>query len=138
PSAVSALGGEFAHMPWSGVPWIIGAFLSAVTLEGAWSERRRWSVILAFALTAVAFAYFAYREHYTYGAYKIVSVNIWMIGFLTVAGGIRLVEHGKQRLPKPVSVAAVIAVVLLVVTLDRTIVQANVVNYRHNALEQTK
>jgi hypothetical protein len=138
PSAVPALGGEFPHMPWSGVPWMIGAFLSAVTLEGAWSERRRWSVILGFALATVAFAYFAYREHYSYGAYKIVSVNIWMIGFFTVAGGIRLAERARGHLPKPVSVAAVIATVLFLVTADRTLVQANVVKYRQNALQQTK
>jgi hypothetical protein len=138
PSAVSALGGEFVHIPWGGVPWTIGALLSAVTLEGAWSERRRWSVILGFALTAIAFAYFAYREHYSYGAYKIVSVNIWMIGFLTVAGGIRLAERARRHLPKPVSVAAVIAAVLFLVAADRTLVQANVVKYRQNALQQTK
>jgi hypothetical protein len=117
---------------------MIGALLSAVTLAGAWSERRRWSIILAFALTAVAFAYFAYYEHYSYGAYKIVSVNIWMIGFLTVAGGIWLAERAKQRLQKPVYVSAVVAAVLFVVALDRTLVQANVVKYRNNALEQTQ
>lgn len=138
PSAASALGGEFAHMPWSGIPWMIGAFLSALTLEGAWSERRRWSVILAFALTAVAFAYFAYHERYSYGAYKIVSINIWMIGFLTVAGGIRLAERAERRLPKRVSVTTAVAAVLFVVALDRTLVQANLIGYRHNALEQTK
>jgi hypothetical protein len=138
PSAAPALGGEFPHMPWSGVPWTIGAFLVAVTLEGAWSERRRWSVMLGFALTAVAFAYFAYRENYSYGAYKIVSVNFWMIGFLTVAGGIRLAQRARRHLSNPVSVAAVIATVLFLVTADRTLVQANLVKFRQNALQQAQ
>ncbi|WP_159006134.1 hypothetical protein [Bradyrhizobium sp. S69] len=92
PAAVSALGGEFAHMRWIGVPWMIGALLSVVTLAGAWSERRRWTVIFAFAAIAAAFIDFAYREHYSYGACKIASINIWIIGFLTVAGGIWLAE----------------------------------------------
>jgi hypothetical protein len=138
PAAVSALGGEFPKMRWNGVPWVIGAILCAVTLAGAWHERRRWSIILALAVIALAFIHFAYREHYSYGAYKIVSVNIWMIGFLTVAGGIWLAGRAMPRLPKSVSMAVVIAAVLFVVALDRTIVQANVVNYRHNALEQSR
>jgi hypothetical protein len=138
PAAVSALGGEFPHMRWSGLPWIIGAILCAVTLAGAWHERRRWSVILAFAVIAAAFIHFAYLEHYSYGAYKIVSVNIWMLSFLTVAGGIWLAGRAKTRAPKRVTMAALIAAVLFVVTLDRTIVQANVVHYQHNALEQSR
>jgi hypothetical protein len=138
PAAVSAVGGEFPHMRWSGLPWTIGAILCAVTLAGAWHERRRWSVILAFAVIVAAFIRFAYLEHYSYGAYKIVSVNIWMLGFLTVAGGIWLAGRVTPRLPKRVTKAALIAAVLFVVTLDRTIVQATVVRYKHNALEQTR
>jgi hypothetical protein len=138
PSAAPALGGEFPRMPWSGVPWIIGAIVCVVTLAGAWHERRRWSVILAFGMIAAAFIHFAYREHYSYGAYKIVSVNGWMLGFLTVAGGVWLADYATPRLPKRATRVALIAVVLFVVTLDRTLVQANVVHYEHNAFEQTK
>lgn len=138
PAAVSAVGGEFPHMRWSGLPWTIGTILCAVTLAGAWHERRRWSVMLAFAVIVAAFIHFAYLEHYSYGAYKIVSVNIWMLGFLTVAGGIWLAGRVTPWLPKRVTMAALVAAVLFVVTLDRTIVQANVVRYKHNALEQTR
>jgi hypothetical protein len=138
PAAVSALGGEFPQMRWSGLPWIIGATLCAVTLAGAWHERQRWTVILAFAVIAATFIQFAYREHYSYGAYKIVSVNIWMLGFLTVAGGIWLAGRVAPRLPKRVTLTALIAAVLFVVTLDRTVVQANVVHYKDNALERSK
>ena len=137
-AAVSALGGEFPGMRWNGVPWLIGAILCAVALVGTWYERRRWSMILALAVIALAFIHFAYREHYSYGAYKIVSVNIWILGFLTVAGGIWFAGRAMPPQPKRVSMAALIAAILFVVTLDRTIVQANVVNYRQNAFEQTK
>jgi hypothetical protein len=138
PGAVSALGGEFPRTPWSGVPWIVGAALCAVTLAGAWRERRRWSVVLAFAVVALAFVHFAYRQHYSYGAYKIISVNIWFLGFLTVAGGIWLAEWSRPRLPRRIPVTAVVAAVLFAVTLDRSIVQANAVHYRNNAVEQSK
>jgi hypothetical protein len=138
PGAVSALGGEFSHTPWSGVPWIIGATLCAVTLAGAWRERRRWSVVLAFAVVALAFVHFAYRQHYSYGAYKIASINIWMLGFLTVAGGIWLTEWSRPRLPRRIPATAVVAAALFAVSLDRTIVQINAVHYRNNALAQSK
>jgi hypothetical protein len=137
PGAVSALGGEFPRTPWSGIPWIIGAALCAATLAGAWRERRRWSVLLAFALIALAFVHFAYRQHYSYGAYKIVSVNIWMLGFLTIVGGIELAASVTSRLPKRISTTAAVAVVLLTM-LDRTIVQARLIGYQQNALEQAK
>jgi hypothetical protein len=138
PGAVSALGGEFPRTPWSGVPWIIGAALCATTLAGAWHERRRRSVLLAFALIALAFVHFAYLQHYSYGAYKIVSVNIWMLGFLTIAGGIGLAAAASPRLPKRISMTAVVTSVLLLTVLDRTIVQAHLIGYQHNALEQAK
>jgi hypothetical protein len=138
PAAVSALGGEFQGMRWNWVPWVIGAHLCAVTLVGAWHERRRWPILLVFGAIAVAFIHFAYRERYSYGGYKIVSVNIWMLGFLTVAGGVWLTERATKWLPNQIMIRALIASTLFVVTLDRTIVQANVVHYKFNALEQTK
>jgi hypothetical protein len=138
PGAVSALGGEFPKIPWGGVPWMVGAALCVVTLAGAWRERRRWSVVLAFAVVAMAFVYFAYLQHYSYGAYKIASVNIWMLGFFTVAGGIWLTEWSRPRLPRRIPVTAVVAAVLLAVSLDRTIVQINAVHYRNNARAQSK
>jgi hypothetical protein len=138
PGAVSALGGEFPRTPWSGVPWIIGAALCAATLAGAWRERRRWSVLLAFALIALAFVHFAYREHYSYGAYKIVSVNTWMLGFLTIAGGAGLTASATPWLPRCISMTTAVAAVLLLTMLDRTIVQTYLIKYQHNALEQAK
>jgi hypothetical protein len=136
PSAIAALGGEFGPLRWSMASWVIGAILSAVTLIGVWSERRRWSVLLAFAVTAAAFSYFAYHAKYSYGAYKIASVNIWMLGFLTVAGCLWIAERAPQRLPLRVPVKALIALLLVLTSLDRTIVQAHVVNYNGIALRQ--
>jgi hypothetical protein len=138
PGAVSALGGEFPRTPWSGLPWTIGAALCAATLVGAWRERRRWSVQLAFALIALAFVHFAYFQHYSYGAYKIVSVNIWMLGFLTIVGAIELAASVNSRLPKRIPSTAAVAAMVLLTMLDRTIVQAHLIGYRHNALEQDK
>jgi hypothetical protein len=65
PGAVSALGGEFPKIPWGGVPWIVGAALCVVTLAGVWRERRRWTVVLAFAVVALALVYLAKRHHKT-------------------------------------------------------------------------
>jgi len=138
PGAVSALGGEFLQTPWSGVPWIIGGALCALTLAGAWNQRRRWAVPLAFALIAFAFVYFAYIQHYSYGAYKIVSINVWMLGFLTIAGGIGLAASATTRLSSRMSMTAAVTAVVLLTVLDRTIVQAHLIGYRHNALEQGK
>jgi hypothetical protein len=87
---------------------------------------------------ALAFVHFAYREHYSYGAYKIVSVNIWMLGFLTIAGGIGLVALATPLLPRRMSMKAAVAAVVLLTVLDRTIVQAHLVRYQHNAFEQAK
>ena len=136
PDTLWALGGEYSQSRWIALPWILGALLGAVTLLGAWVERRRWGAILALATVAAAFLHFAVREHYSYAAYKIISVNFWMISFFTVAGGIWLAEWAKPRLPQRVSIAAVVTTVLLVVVADRTVVQANVIRFKHNALQQ--
>jgi hypothetical protein len=61
-----------------------------------------------------------------------------MLGFFTVAGGIWLTEWSRPRLPRRIPVTAVVAAVLLAVSLDRTIVQINAVHYRNNALAQSK
>jgi hypothetical protein len=136
PDTLWALGGEYSQSRWIALPWILGALLSAVTLLGAWVERRRWGAILALATVAAAFLHFAVREHYSYAAYKIISVNFWMISFFTVAGGICLAEWAKSRLPQRVSIAAVVTTVLLVVVAERTVVQANVIRFQRNALQQ--
>lgn len=136
PDTLWALGGEYSQSRWIALPWILGALLGAVTLLGAWVERRRWGAILALATVAAAFLHFAVREHYSYAAYKIISVNFWMISFFTVAGGICLAEWAKPRLPQRVSIAAVVTTVLLVVVAERTVVQANVIRFKHNALQQ--
>ena len=136
PDTLWALGGEYSQSRWIALPWILGALLGAVTLLGAWVERRRWGAILALATVAAAFLHFAVREHYSYAAYKIISVNFWMISFFTVAGGICLAEWAKPRLPQRVSIAAVVTTFLLVVVAERTVVQANVIRFKHNALQQ--
>ncbi|WP_028180920.1 hypothetical protein [Bradyrhizobium japonicum] len=136
PDTLWALGGEYSQSRWIALPWILGALLCAVTLLGAWVERRRWGAILALATVAAAFLHFAVLEHYSYAAYKIISVNFWMISFFTVAGGICLAEWAKPRLSQRVSIAAVVTTVLLVVVAERTVVQANVIRFKHNALQQ--
>jgi hypothetical protein len=136
PDTLWALGGEYSQSRWIALPWALGALLGAVTLLGAWVERRRWGAILALATVAAAFLHFAVREHYSYAAYKIISVNFWMISFFTVAGGICLAEWAKPRLPQRVSIAAVVTTVLLVVVAERTVVQANVIRFKHNAQQQ--
>ncbi|KRR14229.1 hypothetical protein [Bradyrhizobium valentinum] len=136
PDTLWALGGEYSQSRWIALPWLLGALLCTVTLLGAWVERRRWGANLALATVAAAFIQFAVREHYSYAAYKIISVNFWMISFFTVAGGICLAGWAKPRLPQRVSIAAVVTTVLLVVVAERTVVQANVIRFKHNALQQ--
>ena len=136
PSAVAALGGEFGPLRWGGVPWALGTILSAITLVGLWAERRRWSVLLAFAVTATAFSYFAYRAQYSYGAYKIVSINAWLLAFLTVAGGLWIVERWPSPIFKRLTVTGSMAALLFLTSLDRTILQTQVIEYKHNALQQ--
>lgn len=136
PSAVAALGGEFGPLRWGAVPWALGTILCAVTLLGLWAERRRWSVLLAFAVTAAAFSYFAYGAQYSYGAYKIVSINAWLLAFLTVAGGLWIIERWPSLVFKRLTVTAVMAALLLVTSIDRTILQSQVIKYNHNALQQ--
>ncbi|MEH2483584.1 hypothetical protein V1282_006941 [Nitrobacteraceae bacterium AZCC 2146] len=136
PDTVWALGGEYSQPRFIALPWMLGALLGAVTLLGAWVERRRWSAVLALAVIAAAFIHFAYREHYSYATYKIISVNFWLICFFTVSGGIRLADWARPRLPQRLSVPAIITIVLLAVVADRTVVQANVIRLKHNALQQ--
>jgi hypothetical protein len=136
PDTLWALGGEYGQRRWIAPPWVLGALLGGVTLLGAWVERRRWGAILALATVAAAFLHFAVREHYGYGAYKIISVNFWMVSFFTVAGGIWLTKWAKPRLPQRVPIAAVLTTVLLVVVAERTVVQANLIRFKHNALQQ--
>jgi hypothetical protein len=133
---VWALGGEYAQSRWIALPWIVGALLGAVTLLGAWVERRRWSVVLALVVIAAAFLHFAWREYYSYAAYKIISVNFWLVTFFTVTGGIRLAAWARPRLLHRVSVAAIVTTVLVVVAIDRTVVQANVIRFKANVLQQ--
>jgi hypothetical protein len=136
PDTVWALGGEYAQSRWIALPWIVGALLGAVTLLGAWGERQRWSAVLALAVIAAAFLHFAWREHYSYASYKIISVNFWLVCFFTVAGGIRLAAWARPRLPQRVSVTAIVTTLLLAVAVDRTVVQANVIRFKSNALQQ--
>ncbi len=59
----------------------------ALAIAGLWVERRRWLACLAMISVVVLAAYFAYPERYPYGAYKIVSVNLWIVAFFAIAGG---------------------------------------------------
>jgi hypothetical protein len=61
-----------------------------------------------------------------------------MLGFLTIAGGIGLAATAAPRLPRRISVTVAVSAVLLLTVLDRTIVRAHLIGYRHNALEQPK
>jgi hypothetical protein len=136
PDTLWALGGEYSQAGLIALPWLLGAMLSAVTLLGAWVERRRWSVLLALAVIAAAFVHFAHGERYSYATYKIISVNFWLICFFTVAGGVWLVNQARPLLPQRVSVATIVTIVLLAVVVDRTVVQANVIRFKYNVTQQ--
>ena len=137
PDALWALGGEFFDGRSIGLLWIVGAVVGAVTLLGVWVERWRWSVVLASAIVAASFIHFAYRNHYSYGAYKIVSISFWMISFFSLAGGLWLIELANRRSLSRRYTTAVVAASLFSIGLDRTFVQADVVQFKHNAFQQT-
>ena len=107
-----------------------------MTLLGAWVERRRWGAILALATAAAGFLHFAVREHYGYAAYKIISVNFWMISFFTVAGGICSRGMGKATTAAACLNRGRRHHRLASRRAERTVVQANVIRFKHNALQQ--
>ncbi|MEH2470455.1 hypothetical protein V1281_000300 [Nitrobacteraceae bacterium AZCC 2161] len=136
PDSLWALGGEYGQTRWIVLPWLLGLLLCAVTVVGAWIERRRWLAVLASAGVAIVFLHFAFREHYSYAAYKILSVNFWLIGFFTVAGGIWLARQAPPKLAQHLPAAAAIAALLLATVADRTVVQTNVLAYKRNMVQQ--
>jgi hypothetical protein len=136
PDTLWAMGGEFPQTRLIALPWLLGTLLSALALLGAWLERRRWAVIIGLLAVAAALFHFNFREHYSYATYKIVSIDAWMLGFLAVSGGVWLARWLKPRLPRQLSLTAVVAILTLAIAIDRTVVQANVIRFKHNALQQ--
>lgn len=115
PDVLWTLGGEFSQTAYLAPRLALGLLISGVAALGVWAERRRWTAILAVGIVAAAFCYFAYIQHYPYGAYKILSVNFWLIGFFAVSGGLWLM----RRLDRPrLRLAATAVIVLSLVSLE--------------------
>jgi hypothetical protein len=136
PDAFWALGGEYGKIIGAPLRWLLGAILLAATLTGVRLERRRWLAVLALATVTAGYFYLTLEETYSYGAYKLLSVNFWMICFFTVPGGIFLARRAADLFPRIVTTRAAVAVVLFIVFLDRTAVQAGVVHYAANTRQQ--
>ncbi len=92
-SAVWALGGEFHFPEYILTGALVAAAMTGCALWGAIRPSR--GVLPAFAGGAVLLAYgtMAFGSHYSYGAYKIVSVNFWVIAWLAVSGGADLARR---------------------------------------------
>ncbi|MBI5132529.1 MAG: hypothetical protein HZA66_24070 [Rhodopseudomonas palustris] len=132
PATFWALGGEHGkHFGWP-----IGALLFAALAIGAVVERRRWLALLALATVLAGVLYLIVHEVYSYGAYKLISVNFWMVSFFTVAGGIWLARWLSRRFQRPHLAATALLVSIGVVALDRTIVQARLIKFTANTIQQ--
>ena len=136
PDSLWALGAEYAQTHIIVLPWLLGAVLGVITLVGVWTERWRWGPLLALAIVAAGFLHFVIREHYAYAAYKIISINFWLIAFFTVAGGLAFAQWLTYRIGARLPVAATATAILLLTVIDRTSVQSRVVHYKQNALHQ--
>jgi hypothetical protein len=134
--AVWALGREYLISRWPGVAAAIAVVLAITTATGVWSERRRWSVVLALCATTAAFIHFAYRARYDYAVYKIVSVNFWMISFFTIAGWIWLAKRANANRQFQVGVVIAPVLALIVITTIRTLVQITRTDFNRNARQQ--
>jgi hypothetical protein len=70
------------------VPWIyFGLIIATLAVGGTWFESRRWSAVIAFAVVATLVLHTVVIERYLYGAYKIATINVWMLCFFVVVGG---------------------------------------------------
>jgi len=92
------LGGEFGIDANYAARVLTAALLAGCALWGAASERKRWLAVLAAAATVTFAGVMAFGSHYAYGAYKILSINFWLLAWLTVAGGAALARQWGQRL----------------------------------------
>ena len=97
-SAVWALGGELRVDADYSARALTAALLAGCALWGAVRERQRWLTVLAAAATVAFAGLMAFRSHYAYGAYKILSVNFWLLAWLTVAGCAALARRWGQVL----------------------------------------
>jgi hypothetical protein len=77
------------------LPPLIAVF-AVLLLTGLWVERRRFVAVAAVGCTFAACAYFVVERRYIYGAYKIFSVNFWLVSFFVVAGGLWLSDQVKN------------------------------------------
>ncbi|MFI4986977.1 MAG: hypothetical protein ACHQF3_06030 [Alphaproteobacteria bacterium] len=97
-SAVWALGGEF-HFPENFLPGtLVAAAMTGCALWGATRRGRGVLPALAGGVVVVLYGVMAFGSHYAYGAYKIVSVNFWVIAWLAVSGGSDLARRLGRKL----------------------------------------
>ncbi|MFI4987421.1 MAG: hypothetical protein ACHQF3_08260 [Alphaproteobacteria bacterium] len=85
-SAAWALGGEFSLADFSAPGMWISAILTGCALCGAVLLRRRPLALLGGAVVLVLYGIAVFRDGYSYAAYKIISVNFWMLAWWAVAG----------------------------------------------------
>ena len=97
-SALWALGGEFRIDANYSARVLTAALLAGCALWGAARERQRWLAVLAAAATVTVAGVMAFGSHYAYGAYKILSINFWLLAWLTVTGCAALARQWGQRL----------------------------------------
>lgn len=63
-----------------------------VAFLGVWQERERWLSCIAIIAISALTAYFIYPEKYLYGAYKILSITLWMTVFFIIIGTTKLLR----------------------------------------------
>jgi hypothetical protein len=115
--------GDFLHIWWIAAPLAIVIALSAITIFGAWSERKRWPSVVSLVVVIALASYFLLYERYLYAVYKIVSVNFWMFCFFT-AVGLERIAHRYRHEPislNPRWVTAFFASLLLLAAWASTI-----------------
>jgi len=113
-SAVWALGGEFRIDADYSARGLTAALLAGCALWGAVRERRRWLSLLAAAATVAFASVMAFGSHYAYGAYKALSINFWLLAWLTVAGCTALARRWTRRLAYAVRLPPVLVGLALV------------------------
>lgn len=136
PGAVWAFGPEHSLRNAFIIGTGIGVFLLFMTIAGVWAQRRRWSAILALAVIAAAFVYFAYHQDYSYAAYKIVSVNFWLVGFFAVTGFSWLTRYLPNNSFSRRAIAVVLIAGLGTITGLRLVAASKVTHFIKNGIQQ--
>ena len=108
------MGGEFRIDENYSARVLTAALLTGCALWGAARERRRWLALLAAAATVTFAGVMAFRSHYAYGAYKILSINFWLLAWLAVAGCTALARRWGRRFAFADRLPAVLAGLALI------------------------